>query len=256
VAADAKSSAAAATEFAGPSQLGGIMKHHPDQASPSPEDRDNSAALRAQILAAEHWSLLATRSSIWQEIFSRTGTFLTILSATVVALSLVVQAAGFEESFQVIALLVLPLVLLVGLTTFIRLVEADIEDAWLLIGMNRLRHAYVELVPDLDRFLVTGHHDDEAGLSQTYSFRRRLGVGHLLAGSPVIVGIIDSLISGVLAAIVGEALDWATWLQIVVGLVVALGLAATLGTVLFRRVATFRRAYRPRFPSPDGGNEP
>ena len=48
--------------------------------------------LRAQILATEHWSLLATRNAIWQEIFSRTGTFLTILSATVVALSLVIQA--------------------------------------------------------------------------------------------------------------------------------------------------------------------
>jgi hypothetical protein len=226
------------------------MNHHPDQASPSPEARDTTAALRAQILAAEHWSLLATRSSIWQEIFSRTGTFLTILSATVVALSLVVQATGFEARFRVIALLVLPLVLLVGLTTFIRLVEADIEDAWLLIGMNRLRHAYVELVPDLDRFLVTGHHDDEAGLTQTYSFHRRLGVGHVLAGSPVIVGIIDSLISGVLAAIVCAALGWATWLQVAMGVVVALGAAATLGTVVVRRVGRFRRAYTPRFPTP------
>jgi hypothetical protein len=226
------------------------MKNDPAPGPPSPGDRDRSAALRAQILAAEHWSLLATRSTIWQEIFSRTGTFLTILSATVVALSLVVQAAGFQESFRMIALLVLPLVLLVGLTTFIRLVEADIEDAWLVVGMNRLRHAYVELLPGLDRYLVTGHHDDEEGLLETYSFRRRIGVGHLLAGSPVVIGIIEALISGVLAAIVCQALGGATWLQVTIGLLVALGVAAALGTVFFRRVRRFRRSYRPRFPRP------
>jgi hypothetical protein len=230
---------------------GEVVKSHPAEGSPSSVDRDSPAALRAQILATEHWSLLATRSAIWHEIFSRTGTFLTILSATVVALSLVVQATGFEESFRIIALLVLPLVLLVGLATYIRLVEADIEDAWLVIGMNRLRHAYVELAPDLERYLVTGHHDDEAGLLQTYSFRRRIGVGHLLAGSPVIVGIIEALISGVLAAIVCEALGGATWLQVVLGLVVALGAAAALGTVFLRRVRRFLHSYRPRFPSPD-----
>jgi hypothetical protein len=200
----------------------------------------------------EHWSLLATRNSIWQEIFSRTGIFLTVLSAAVVALSLVVQADGFGESFRIIALLVLPLILLIGLTTFVRLVEADIEDAWLVIGMNRLRHAYVELVPGLDRFLVTGHHDDEASMLQTYSFRRRVGVGHVLAGSPVIVGIIDAMISGVLVAIVCESLGAPTWLQVVLSLVAALGAGATLCTVLIRRVNRFRRDYRPQFPRPEG----
>jgi hypothetical protein len=226
------------------------MPSQPADASSSPADRDSADALRAQMLASEHWSLLATRNAIWQEIFSRTGTFLTILSATVVALSLVVQATGFGDRFRVIALLVLPLVLLVGFATYIRLVEADIEDAWLVIGMNRVRHAYVELVPDFERYLVTGYHDDEPGLLQTYSFRRRIGVSHLLAGSPVVVGIIDALISGVLAAIVCGALGGATWLQVALGLVVALGVGAALVTVLIRRVRRFLHGYRPRFPSP------
>jgi len=95
----------------------------------------------AQFLATEHWSLLATRSMTWNEIFSRTGTYLTVLSATVIALSLVANATGFGQAFRTFALLVLPVVLLVGVGTYFRLVEADIEDAWLVIGMNRLRHA-------------------------------------------------------------------------------------------------------------------
>ncbi|MGW5580383.1 hypothetical protein [Micromonospora chokoriensis] len=217
-------------------------------ALPPQVNRNEPTALRAQILGVEHWSLLASRSLIWQEVFSRTGTFLTILSATVVALSLVVQAAGFGGNFRTIALLVLPLVLLVGLTTFTRLVEADIEDAWLVIGMNRLRHAYVELVPDLDRYLVTGHHDDEASLLQTYSFRRRVGLTHLLAGSPVVVGIIDAVISGVLTAIVCQSLGGPIPLQVTVGLITTLGSAAGLCALFVRRIGRFRRGFHPQFP--------
>jgi hypothetical protein len=224
------------------------MKAHPGGVPPVPGVRDSPDALRAQVLATEHWSLLATRSAVWHEIFSRTGTFLTVLSATVVALSLVVQATGFDENFRTVALLVLPLVLFVGVGTFIRLVEADIEDAWLVVGMNRLRHAYVELVPEIEPYLVTGHHDDEAGLLQTYSFRRRVGVSHLIAGSPVVVGVINALISGVLAAIVCDALGGPPWLRVMLGLLVALGGGAALVTVFIRKVRRFLRRFRPRFP--------
>lgn len=217
------------------------------------EDSDASAALRAQILATEHWSLLATRSSTWQEIFSRTAIFLTILSATVVALSLVVQAAGFGTTFRVFALVVIPIVLLVGLGTFFRLVEADIEDAWLIMGMNRLRHAYLKLAPDLEPYFVTGIHDDEPGMLQTYSFRRRVGLTHLLSGSPVIVGIIDALLFGVFAAVACQALGAPAALQVVAGLLVTLGVAAALCGVFIRRINRFRRGYRPQFPDDSRG---
>jgi hypothetical protein len=226
------------------------MKQNPGTQLPSPLDhRGSETALRAQILATEHWSLLATRSMTWNEIFSRTGIFLTVLSAAVVALSLVVQATGFGHSFRVFALLVLPIVLLVGLATYLRLIEADIEDAWLVVGMNRLRQAYLELAPDLDPYFVTSHHDDEVGVLQTYSFRRHVGVSHLLSGSPVIVGVIDTVISGILAAIVCQAIGGAVELQIAVGLLVVLVTGAMLGAIGYRQLRQLRRDYHPRFPS-------
>src|SRR5829696_2684649 len=207
------------------------------------------AALRAQILATEHWSLLATRSMTWSEIFSRTGIFLTVFSAIVVALSLVAQGAGLGQTFRVFALLVLPIGLLVGLSTYIRLVEADIEDVWLVTGMNRIRQAYMLLAPDLDPYFVTSHHDDEAGVLQTYSFRRQLGVMHLLSGSPVIVGIIDALLCGVVAAVATQALGGAVALQVAIGFLVVLGSGMVLGALGHRRLAQLRRDLRPRFPS-------
>ena len=216
-----------------------------------PLDRsEGTPPLRVQILATEHWSLLATRGMTWNEIFSRTSIFLTVLSATVVALSLVaVQSSGFGHGFRVFALLVLPIALLVGLATYIRLIEADIEDVWLVAGMNRLRQAYLELAPDLDPYFVTSHHDDELGVLQTYSFRRQLGVIHLLSGSPVIVGIIDTVLSAVLATIACQALGAAAEAQIAAGLLAGVVTAAMLAALGYRRLSRLRRDYRPRFPS-------
>jgi hypothetical protein len=212
-----------------------------------PDIARSESALRAQILATEHWSLLGTRSMTWNEIFSRTGTFLTVVSASVVALSLVAQATGFGQDFRVFGLLVLPIVLLVGLGTYLRLIEADCEDIWLVIGMNRIRNAYLQLAPDLESYFVTGVHDDEPGVLQTYAFRPQIGPSHLLSGTPVIVGTIDAVIAGVLAAIACQALGGSVGLQVAIGLLVALITGGVLGTLGYRRIAQLRRDFVPRF---------
>jgi hypothetical protein len=46
-----------------------------------------AASVRAQILATEHWSLLATRSMTWSEVMSRIVIHLTVLSASLVVLA-------------------------------------------------------------------------------------------------------------------------------------------------------------------------
>ncbi|MFF5482150.1 hypothetical protein ACFY5C_33200 [Streptomyces sp. NPDC012935] len=203
----------------------------------------------AQFLATEHWSLLATRSMTWQEIFSRTGTYLTVLSAAVVALSLVANATGFGSGFTTFALLVLPVVLLVGFGTYFRVIEADIEDTWLIIGMNRLRHAYVELAPEIEPYLIASHHDDPPGIWTTYSFRRRIGVTHWLSGSPVVVGIINSVVTAVLAAVICEAASAGDTLRTVVASATAIVTAVVLGFLGLRKVHEVSRSYQPRFPS-------
>ena len=129
---------------------------------------DVPQSVRAQILATEHWSLLAARDVTYRAVFSRAAIFLTVVSAAVVALALVARATEFGDRFTAFALLVLPVALFVGVATYIRLIEARIDDFWLLSGMNRLRHAYLEIAPGLEPYFVTGHHDDEQGLHETY----------------------------------------------------------------------------------------
>ena len=60
------------------------------------------------ILATEHWSLIAARSLLWNEAYSRTTIFLGALSAAIVALALVANATGFGPRTATLALVLLP----------------------------------------------------------------------------------------------------------------------------------------------------
>jgi uncharacterized membrane protein YuzA (DUF378 family) len=205
-------------------------------------------AVRVQILATEHWSLLATRGMSWNEVFSRAGMFITVVSATVVALALVAQATAFGPGFRAFALLALPLVLLVGLLTQLRLSEVSTNEVMLVIGMNRLRHAYLELAPELEPYFVTGSHDDEAGVLQTFGIKRR-SAGGFLSGTHTLVAAINVMVLGIFAFLVAQTLGAADQVALVAGVITALAAIALLATVAYRSTTSIRRTFQSRFPS-------
>ena len=166
-------------------------RRHEQQEPPSPR-ADVPQSVRVQILATEHWSLLAARDVTYRAVFSRAAIFLTVVSATVVALALVARATEFGHGFTAFALLVLPVALFVGLATYIRLIEARIDDFWLLSGMNRVRHAYLEIAPGLEPYFVTGHHDDEQGLYETYGPGTGSRFYRLIGETSTLVAVINA----------------------------------------------------------------
>jgi hypothetical protein len=167
-----------------------------------------------------------------------------------VALALVAQVTAFGHAFRIFALLVLPIVLLVGLSTLIRLAYCNAEDGRLVIGMNRLRHAYLELAPELERYFVTGHHDDTAGFLKTWG-HDRVRFSHFLAGTPNIVAAILAVLVGVYAGLVADTLGASDGVDVIAGVAAAL---AALVIFLFAGVS-FRsqilRAQTPLFPTED-----
>jgi hypothetical protein len=88
----------------------------------------------------------------WNEAFSRTGTFLSTLSAAAVALALAGPAMGFNADFRLFALVVLGVTLFLGTATFVRLTQVNNEDLYWVYGMNRLA-AYARLIPGIEREL-------------------------------------------------------------------------------------------------------
>ena len=115
-----------------------------------PPGSEPGAASALQILATEHWSLLATRSLTYTESLGRVSMFLAILSGAVIALALVAQADHFGPTFISIAILMLAVVLFAGIATIARLMSLNRDDYRWVIGMNRLRHAYLEMHPELE----------------------------------------------------------------------------------------------------------
>jgi hypothetical protein len=205
--------------------------------------------LRLQILTTEHWSLLSTRSLSWSEAFSRAAMFLSALSGAVVALALVAQATSFGEGFTTFALLVLPVVLFLGVATFVRLVEINNEDVRWVIGMNLLRHAYLEAAPELRPYFVTGWHDDQAGIMATFGARTGPGrFTHEFVTTPGVLAVIDGVLAGIVAGIVGFRLAQAT--PTVLGLAVVVGLAsiALLAAYQYRGAVRHRVLWSARFP--------
>jgi hypothetical protein len=211
--------------------------------------------VRAQLLATEHWSLLATRSTTQSEVLSRITTFLMLVSASIVSLALIGQVTRFDRRFITFALVLLGMVIMVGTLTQMRLGNAAIEDLAHVIGMNRLRAAYVELDPDIEGYLVTSAHDDDNGIWQTYN--------HLMGPNPIwqpfassgaFITLVNSGLTGVFAALVAVALDAPSPL---VGAVAAACGLAFLGisvTLAVRQAQRATRRYVALFPAPSTSN--
>jgi hypothetical protein len=202
-------------------------------------------ALRLQILTTEHWSLLSTRALTWNEAFSRATMFLSVLSGAVVALALVAQATAFGEGFVTFAILILPVVLFVGVATFVRLVSINHEDVGWVIGMNLLRHAYLAAAPELRQYMVTGSSDDEAGIMATYGARPGPGsFAHELVTTPGVLAVVNGVLAGVLTEIVA--------VQAGLGNPIGIGLsvAVALVTVGLQLLYQYRGVVRPRGQGP------
>lgn len=223
--------------------------------SPVPAERQQGTpqSLRIQILSTEHWGLLSSRSLAWNESFSRAGMFLSTLSGAIVALALVAQAAAFGDGFTLFALIILPAVLFVGISTYLRLGVSNYHDAMCVIGMNRIRAAYLEVAPDLERFFVMSAHDDArgVGISMGVPYSAGLPLVHLVAATPMVVTVLNGLVGGAIVAVI------AVRSAVPTPGVVALGVAGFLAVISAhvwdarRNIARVQAGYKGLFPSPD-----
>ena len=211
---------------------------------------DVAPAMRLQILSTEHWSLLASRSLAWNESFGRAGMFLSTLSGAIVALALVAQATEFGEGFRIFGLVILPVVLFVGIGTVLRMGISNYHDARCVIGMNRIRAEYLEIAPDLERFFVMGTTDDERGLNLTMAFQPRTSiVAQMLASSPMLISVLDSVLVGAIIALLALQLAVATALAVALG---ALGFVVAMvafNAYARREITGARSELTPMFPT-------
>ena len=206
-----------------------------------------------EMLSTEHWSLLSTRTLGWNEMAGRTQMYLTAMSGTVLALALVAQGTDFGPQFLWFAAGLLPPLLFIGVVTFVRLVYLNREDARWLQGMNRIRHAYVEASPAIERHLVTSQYDDDRGIHHSYAAEPpRTQDLHALFTTPGMVSVINAVVAAALVGIGSGAFG-------VPGpIAAALSVATFLGAFIAQSryqtaVLSGGTGLAPEFPHPDAG---
>ena len=71
---------------------------------------------------------------------------------------------GPATAFEVFALTVLPTLYLLGVFTFVRVVECGAEDYRYGVAINRIRHYYKQLAGSEARLFLLSGHDDGRGV--------------------------------------------------------------------------------------------
>lgn len=214
-----------------------------------------------QILSTEHWSLLAARSLAYNEAFSRAGMFLSFLSATLIVIGFLVGTQGLSTFVLPIAAVLLIADLYVGAATVGRLIDASAEELQCVRGMNRIRHAYRDMVPGLEPYFVSSFHDDARGVLSTYGDIAgtpglRGNVVHGLTTAIGMVGTIDAMIFGALCALVAVGVNAPREIAVLLGIIGFLIGSAGFAQVGMRSSLGQQARTASLFPTPEDGPVP
>jgi hypothetical protein len=208
-----------------------------------------------QILSTEHWSLLASRSLAYNEAFSRAGMFLSFLSATLIVMGFLVGTQGLSSTIWPIVVVLLVADLFIGIATGGRLAAASTEELRCVRGMNRIRHAYREMVPGIEPYFITSFHDDARGVLTAYAGENASDtvLGNIFHGISTTIGMvftINAMLVGSLVGTIAIGVGAGLEVAVVVGLA-AFALAFAVFTVGGMRLAMrYQDAGESRFPSP------
>jgi hypothetical protein len=202
------------------------------------------------MLTTEHFTLQGARSQTVSETGSRASLYMISVSSTLVALGFIGQVSEVGDAFKVFALTVLPTLYVLGLFTFVRLVQSVAEDFQYARAINRIRHEYIELAGDKAHLFMLSGNDDATGVLANMGIHRSRFQAYFT--TPSMIAVIDSVVGGAAIAILaGTVLGSPLGLSCAIG-----GIAALTSLMLMRRFETNYLAedfgqLEVLFPSPD-----
>jgi hypothetical protein len=190
-----------------------------------------------QILTAEYSALQAGHSAIIMETNARTTVFLGVVSSTLVALVFVGQLSKLGTAFFVFALVLLPTMFFLGLVTFQRSLQLIVEEYIYAEGRSRIRHFYVEMMPQAERYFVGTLHDDFSTTLAPTTFGGPVGLGRQsLLTVPGAIAVINSVIVGSFAGLLVRAVGVE-----VLALSMGVGIAVFFVSVMIHRRSVIAR---------------
>lgn len=201
-------------------------------------------------LTTEHFTLQTARVGTIGDCNGRAALYLGSLSSAVVALAVVAQIDKVGDAFFLFALALLPALVLLGVLTYLRLLQCGIEDLFYARAINRIRRYYVDLNPGSTHWFVLCGYDDPMGAMASMGLAMpgsRPSHLHLLSHASTMVAAVTSIVLGVFAALAAAAL--ADELAVPVGAVVGILVAVTCAAMFWWHQVHRWRAAEDSIPS-------
>jgi hypothetical protein len=191
----------------------------------SPDPTGPHPALMS-ALTTEHYTLQSARTSTIAEANGRSMLFLSSVSGATVALALVAQLDRMGNTFLTFALTVLPALLALGLTSYSRLADLAVHDAYYARAIGRIRAFYLTIEPSAQQYwLVPAGDDGHAVMRQSGQPHSRW---HHLGHTATAVAAVLSVITGAFVGVAGSAVSPLTT-PVLAAAAVAVAVAAFAG---------------------------
>ena len=167
------------------------------------------------IMTTEHYNLQTERSLTTAETNGRSSLFVGAVSSGLIALTFVGQIAHLGTAFFVFSLVVIPTLLLMGLLTFERVLQAGSADLIYASGINRIRHLYLEYAPQMQPYFILSTHDDREGIlgheAMTISWWQ------VFFNTAGMIAVINSVLAGSFVGLLFAAFTFPLWVSACAG---------------------------------------
>jgi hypothetical protein len=203
-----------------------------DQAIEALSDR---AGAFYSALMNEHFVLESARGITVSEASSRASLYPTTLSSSLVAFGFLAQT-DYALGFLIV---VIPVIFLLGIFSYERLVEISLEDVAALEGIQRIRAVYATTLPGAARYFPrpTGPH----GPNEMLPIGRRQSWVGVFFTTATMIAVVNSMVAGAgVAILVVQATSQPTQ-SILIGLGTAALLAVLHGLYQEFRYSALRR---------------
>lgn len=181
-------------------------------------------------LVTEHFVLQSARSTTVSEAVGRSAVYLTCVSSAVVAFGFF--AAATHRLAPVVAT-VLPALIILGIFTFVRLVETSVENVIFLRRIEAIRRYYAALDPAAAAFFASP--DSNGATAALASTGMRAGMAEMLFTGASMIAAVTSILAGVGATLL---LDTAS---VPLPAAVIIGVAVTIVTFSLHMLWMYRR---------------
>jgi hypothetical protein len=181
-------------------------------------------------LVTEHFVQQSAASATISESSSRASLYLLSLSSSLVALGFATQS---RQAFPYFAAAILPAIFILGVLSFVRVVDTSMANLNSLRAIARIRRFYAGLLPEAERFFGQRDSDGDTATALTFLGITRSWMNALFSMASTLAAV-NSLVAGVGVVILLVAIFGPRSLGIAVVIGAALVILLMVGAVEYQ----------------------